>query len=79
MRSNVSCSSMTSSYVKMLSLHRQYSLLCSSMMSLAFFCATLATAMIMSFVFRQFSSTLLARKRAVAAMFCKEGEVSNRL
>ena len=48
---------------------RQYSLLCSSIISLRFFWATLATAMMMSFVLRQFSSTLFARKSAVAAMF----------
>jgi hypothetical protein len=53
----------------MLSRHFQYSLLCSSMMSLAFFWATFATAMMSSFVLRQFSSVLLARKSAVAAMF----------
>jgi hypothetical protein len=37
----------------------------------AFFWATFATAMTISFVFRQFSSVLVARKRAVAAIFYK--------
>jgi hypothetical protein len=46
------------------------------MMSFVFFCATFATAMIMSFVFLQFSSVLFARKRAVAAMFCSGKFVS---
>lgn len=68
--SNVNISSMCSSNVKRLSRHFQYSFDCSSMRRWGFFCATLATAITISLVLRQFSSVLVARKRAVAAMFC---------
>jgi hypothetical protein len=50
-----------------LSLHLQYSVDCSSIIRLEFFCATFVHAITISFVFRQVSSVLLARKRAVAA------------
>ena len=55
--------------MSMLSRQRQYSLLCSSIIRRVFFWATRATAIMISFVLRQFSSVLLARNRAVAAMF----------
>lgn len=39
------------------------------MINFGFFCATFATAMMMFFVLKQFSSVLFARNRAVAAIF----------
>ena len=57
-----------SSLWRIVSLQRQYSLSCSSTTFTGSFCATRTQEMTSSFILRQFSSTLEARKRDVAAM-----------